>query len=164
MKEEDEKSYLNADSAILKIGSRPALLIISSIDDKTFIHTDSNSLNVYTINDNNKDDNTEQIAAIDLSICNVNHITKKLNIEELKRMIKVAVVSDLHTNQLNDDSHMAYFEQNILKTEESFSEDSDNEALFKRVKGQKLTGDQIKYLKDCPQKSELTTKEICYKF
>ena len=79
-------------------------------------------------------------------------------------MIKVAVVSDLHTHQLNDHSHMAYFEQNMLKTEESFSEDSDNEALLKRVKGQKLTGDQIKYLKDYLQKSELTTKEICYKF
>ena len=50
MKEENEKGYFNADSAILKIGSRPALWIISSIDDKTFIHTDSNSLNVYAKN------------------------------------------------------------------------------------------------------------------
>ena len=49
MEDEDEKSYLNADSAILKIGSRPTLLIISSTDGKTFIHTDSNSQNVYAI-------------------------------------------------------------------------------------------------------------------
>ena len=84
MKEEDEKSYLNADNAILKIGSRPALLIISSIDDKNLIHTDSNSQNVYAINDNNEDDTTEQIDAVDLSICDVIQTTKKLNIEELK--------------------------------------------------------------------------------
>ena len=138
MKKEDEKSYLYGDSAILKIGSRPALLIISSTDDKTFTHSDTKSQNVYAINDNNKDNTTEQITAIDLSICDVNQITKELNIEKLKKIIKVAVVSDFHIHNLNDDSHMTYFEQKILKTEESFSEDSDNEELLKIVKGLKL--------------------------
>ena len=164
MEEEEEKIDSNVKSMSQEINSRPSILLISSINDNTYIHTNVNTKATQESIDWYDNNLNEHIENNDSNIYDINKETKQLNIEEIKDMIKETVVPVYHTNNQNINYSEVSSNSGLLQIEESFSDNSDTIGLIKREKGQKLTKEQAQYIKHYIEVSTSAKSEICYKF
>ena len=98
------------------------------------------------------------------NIYDVNQVTKLLNVDQIKELIYELL--DLHfidnTNSL--DIYESCFISNNQEDIDYISEVSDDFGLNEPTKGQKLTQDQIKYIKNFINNSQLSSKEVCQYF
>ena len=155
------KIYSNFQNELQDIGSRPTLLIISSFADRTCIHT---SPNIEEPNEWTNRDENEQLSNIYLKIYDINWATKQLDIEQINKMIKNLVTQKPDADNASINYSYASSDSDPFQIEESFSDDSGSVGLSERMKGQKLTLIQVKYIKDYIEELKSRIKEICYKF
>ena len=119
--------------------------------DKLYIHTNFKAKGVLE-DDQSCHQNIHKLNDKDESaIYDVNKITKQLDVNQIKvlisQLVNPNIKVDPNPSSLLENRHVAYTsEDNDLQSEES-----DHEGLSKRVKGQKLTQNQINYIKEYAQ-------------
>ena len=161
--EDEEMNYINKES-LKHLEARSTLVLMSSINNKISIHTNINKdvnrdeLIMKKKNDNKDTNNYNN------TIYDVNAATKSLNTFQIIKLIDESIDT------------IKYFDQWIPiwlkdrdgtddnKHSDVSSNESDNVGLSRRVKGAHLTQDQILYLKDFIDNSNLTTRELWIKF
>ena len=132
--------------------------------DKLYIHTNFKAKGVLE-DDQSCHQNIHKLNDKDESaIYDVNKITKQLDVNQIKvlisQLVNPNIKVDPNPSSLLENRHVAYTsEDNDLQSEES-----DHEGLSKRVKGQKLTQNQINYIKEYAQNWGFTSKTICQNF
>ena len=136
------------------IGSRPTLLIISSFADLTCFNTNQIiEESLYWTNRNDNDENG-QLSNIYSNIYDIKQAMRKWDIEQINKMIKNLVTQKLDAENTNINYTYASSDSDPFQIEESFRGDRGSVRLSERVKGQKLTLIQVKYIKDYIEESK----------
>ena len=164
MNEEEVKIY--SDNAVIqsKKSSKPTLVTFSSIKDKIHIHIDSHANLIEEINKYDNKTHNELKNQDDWNIYDVYQVTKLLNVDQIKELIYELLDPNFIDNTNSLDIYESCFVSNNQEDINYISEVTDDFGLNERTKGQKLTQDQIKYIKNFINNSQLSSKEVCQYF
>ena len=139
---------------------RHILMLLSSIQDQIFVHTNlstpdiASSLN-FERNIRYDDPYNKSSCVIDL--CNY---TKNLPAEEIKEICIQTILAD-NTEQIISHKSSEIEAQSSLEMEQNLIEENNEDFGLKELsKGQKLSHDQLKFLKSTISQSSLTTTQI----
>ena len=140
------------------------LLVVSSWDNQSKIDIDSNSLMDLTIKDLMQTDNDIVDNQHLTTIVNINEESKNLSISEINNL----AISSLGTKHRGSSKWLSMLDQsdisNSIEEGNKYESDDDHLGLKSRSKYQKLTVDQIKFIKNVLIESKLTFKQIQFEY
>ena len=160
MESDDQQYNDNINKLRSKPKHRSLQMLLSSIEDNICIHTELNISNIENMPVHKEETKDEDLNKHSGNIFDINSNTKNLTSEEIKeRCIKALLVS---TKEQNESYNQSEFEVISYVDDEKRLKDEDKNdfGLKERTKYQKLTHDQLKFLKNIINQSNLTTSQI----
>ena len=160
MESDDQQYNDNINKLRSKPKHRSLQMLLSSIEDNICIHTELNISNIENMPVHEEETKDEDLNKHSGNIFDINSNTKNLTSEEIKERCIEALLDS--TKEQNESYNQSEFEVISYVDDEKRLKDEDKNdfGLKERTKYQKLTHDQLKFLKNIINKSNLTTSQI----
>ena len=140
--------------------SKVKLLVISSADDYVKLHLNLHQLKKIEIEELIKENHHHPYWQFSNEVIDMTKITRNLSINDIKRLTIETLNTNADASQISWDLYDAFNISQLEKEEVKYESDDDSCGLKDKRKHQKLSKNQIKYLKTIFMTTDLTIREI----